>query len=233
MRRLIFITVAAAAIIAAAALSGIGQPASARGDTMPPRLVTTTGHGVVTAVPDDVTVTAGVQTQATTAADALSQNSAAMQKVVDALKQAGGTKLQTEEVSLYPQTDTNGNVTGYVAQDSVSAHSDVAHAGGLVDAAVAAGANTVDGPTLGLSNQDALYLQALQRALADAKAKAAALAEAGNFTVGVVSSVTEQSQSSPPIVFKAASTAAVPASTPIEPGTQDVTADVTVTFEIQ
>jgi uncharacterized protein len=231
MRRFFFILFAAAVVLAAAALSGVGLPAPARGDTMPPRLVTTTGHGVVTAVPDVVSITAGVQTHATSAADALAQNSDAMLRVVAALKQAGGTKLQTQQVSLYPQTNPAGDVTGYVAQNSVSAESPVASAGALVDAAVGAGANTVGGPTLSLSNQSALYDQALERALDDAKGKAQALAHAGGFGVGQVSSVTEQSQSSPPIAFKAA-TAGTPAATPIEPGTQDVTADVTVTFEI-
>jgi uncharacterized protein YggE len=233
MRRFLFIALAAAVVIAAAAISGIGQPAPARGDTMPPRLVTTTGHGVVTAVPDDVTVTAGVQTQSTTAADTLAQNSAAMNKVVAALQQAGGQKLQTQQVSLYPRTNDAGDVIGYAAQDSVSAHSDVAGAGALIDAAVGAGANTVDGPTLALSNQDALYNQALQKALTDARTKAEALGQAGSFSVGPVSSITEESDETAPVVFKAAATAGAAPSTPIEPGTQDVTADVTVVFEIQ
>jgi uncharacterized protein YggE len=232
MRRLLFIAVAAAVVIAAAAISGIGQPAPASGDTLPPRLVTTSGHGVVTAVPDQVTVTAGVQTQAVTAADTLAQNSAAMQKVVAALQQAGGSKLQTQQVSLYPRTNDAGDVIGYAAQDSVSAESGVAKAGQLIDAAVGAGANTVDGPTLGLSSQDDLYRQALAKALDDARAKATALGQAGSFIVGPVSSITEQSNNSPPpMAFKAAATGAA-ASTPIEPGTQDVTADVTVVFEI-
>jgi uncharacterized protein YggE len=233
MRRLIFIAFIAAVVIAAAAISGVGQPAPARGDTLPPRLVTTNGHGIVTAVPDDVSIDAGVQTQAATAADALSQNSDAMNKVVAALKQAGGTQLQTEQVSLYPQTDNAGKVTGYQAQDSVSAHSNVAGAGALIDAAVAAGANTVDGPTLALSNQAELYRQALQKALEDARAKAEALGQAGSFSVGPVSSITEQSSNTGPIAFKTATAAGVASPTPIEAGTQDVTADVTVVFEIQ
>ena len=179
MRRLLFIAIAAAVVIAAAAISGIGQPAPARGDTLPPRLVTTTGHGDVTAVPDVVTVTAGVQSQAATAAETLAQNSTAMQKVVAALQQANGSKLQTQQVSLYPRTNNAGDVIGYSAQDSVSAESSVADAGQLIDAAVGAGANTIDGPTLSISNQDDLYHQALKDALADAKAKATALGEAG------------------------------------------------------
>jgi uncharacterized protein YggE len=232
MRRLLFIALAAAVVIAAAAISGIGQPAPARGDTLPPRLVTTTGHGDVTAVPDVVTVTAGVQSQAATAAETLTQNSTAMQKVVAALQQAKGSKLQTQQVSLYPRTNDAGDVIGYSAQDSVSAESSVADAGQLIDAAVGAGANTIDGPTLSISNQDDLYHQALKDALADAKAKATALGEAGSFIVGPVSSITEQSNETPPVMFKAAATPSA-SSTPIEPGTQDVTADVTVTFEIQ
>ena len=83
-----------------------------------------------------------------------------------------------------------------------------------------------------ISNQDDLYHQALKDALADAKAKATALGEAGSFLVGPVSSITEQSNETPPVMFKAAATPSA-SSTPIEPGTQDVTADVTVTFEIQ
>ncbi len=233
MRRVLLLLFVAAVVVAAAALAGIGRPDAARGDSAPAKLVTTTGHGVVTAVPDDVTVTAGVQTQATTAADTLSANAESMQKVVAALKQAGGARLQTQQVSLYPRTTPSGEIVGYTAQNSVSAHSGVSGAGALVDAAVAAGANTVDGPSLGLSNEAALYRQALAKALTDAQAKADALGQAGSFTVGPVASVTEQSQNTSPVVFQAAAVGKAAASTPIEPGTQDVTADVTVAFEIQ
>jgi uncharacterized protein YggE len=120
-------------------------------------------------------------------------------------------------------------VTGYVADNSVSAQAKIAGAGALIDAAVAAGANNVSGPTLDVSDRDARYRDALGKAVADARAKAAALAGAGGFGVGQVSSVTEQSAAAPVPVYEAA---AKSAATPIEPGTQDVTADVTVTFRI-
>ena len=83
-----------------------------------PSLVTTTGHGVVTAVPDEAAVSAGVHTHAATAAAALAQNAQLMQQVIAALKSAGGSDLQTQQVSLYPQTDDQGNVTGYAAQNT-------------------------------------------------------------------------------------------------------------------
>ena len=205
----------------------------ARAMVDPARAALSVGASPAAPTMADITQSAPWPAQSATAADTLARNSAAMNKVVDALKQAGGDRLQTEQVSLYPRTNDAGDVIGYAAQDSVSAHSNVAGAGQLIDAAVGAGANTVDGPTLALSNQDALYRQALQKALDDARTKAQALGEAGSFSVGPVSSITEQSAESPPVVFKAASTAGAAAPTPIEPGTQDVTADVTVVFEIQ
>ncbi|MGZ4339380.1 MAG: SIMPL domain-containing protein [Gaiellaceae bacterium] len=224
--------VAAVALVAAAAFAGIGRPEAARGETGTPDTVTTVGHGVVTLVPDEATVTAGVHTQAVTAADALAQNSKLMNDVIAALKQGGGKDLQTQQVSLYPQSDQDGKVTGYTADDTVSASSTIADAGALIDAAVAAGANTVSGPTLSISDRDAQYRNALKKAVEDARAKAQALSEAGGFGVGPVSTVTEQS-SAPQPVFEAAAAAGKAAATPVEPGTQDITADVTVTFRIR
>jgi uncharacterized protein len=233
MRRFpIAFILAAATLVAVALFAGVGRPEAARSDTGTPDTVTATGHGVVTLVPDQATVTAGVHTQAETAAAALSQNAKAMNAVIAALKQGGGDDLQTQQVALYPQSDTNGKVTGYSADNSVSATTKVAEAGALVDAAVAAGANTVSGPALSVSDRDARYRDALKKAVEDARAKAQALAEAGGFGVGPVSVVTEQS-SAPQPVMQFDAVAAKAESTPVEPGKQDVTADVTVTFRIR
>lgn len=237
-RKLLLSCGAAAVLFAAAAIAGVGRPGPANGasgttTTTTQRLVTASGHGTVTAVPDQAVVSAGVSTRAATAQAALAQNADQMQRVIAALKNAGGTDVQTQEVSLYPQTNDQGGVTGYSAQNSVSAKAAVAKAGALVDAAVAAGANTIDGPSLAVSDQDALYRDALERAVADARAKADALAHAGGFTVGPVFSVAENAAGPQPMWNAAAvPSAAKDATTPVEPGTQDVTADVTVSFEI-
>jgi uncharacterized protein YggE len=231
MRRLLPLLLAAAVLLAVAAFAGIARPDAARGELATPDTVTTTGHGAVSAVPDEASVTAGVHTQATSASDALAQNARLMNAVVAALKNAGGTDLQTQQVSLSPQQNDQGQVTAYIADNSVSAKTKIAGAGALIDAAVAAGANTVGGPALDVSGRDALYREALKKAVADARAKAEALAEAGGFGVGQVSSVTEQSAGAPVPMFEAA--VAKSDATPVEPGTQDVGADVTVTFRIR
>jgi hypothetical protein len=156
-----------------------------------------------------------------------------MNAVIAALKNAGGQDLQTQQVSLYPQTDQQGKVTGYVAQNTVSAKAKIAGAGALIDAAAGAGANTVDGPTLSLSDSDALYNNALKKAVENARAKALALGDAGGFGVGPVSTVVEQGAASQPIFAQASAGAKAADSTPVVPGTQDVTADVTVSFTIR
>ena len=236
MRRLLPILLAAVALLAAAAFSGVGRPEAARGETTTPqsRSVTTLGHGTVTTVPDVGTINAGVQTEAKTAAAAIADNARRMERVIAALKGAGGGKLQTQQVSLYPRTDNRQHITAYVATNSVTATTAIAKVGALVDAAVKAGANAVEGPTLERSDREALYREALQKAVADARLKAEALAKGGAFGVGQVVAVVEQGASQPELAFAPANAAVGKdsAPTPIEPGTQDIEASVSVSFEI-
>jgi len=218
MKRVLLVSALAVAATVAVAFTTAGSSSN--------RTVTSNGHGVVTVVPDLATIDAGVRTSGSTAAAALAANSNAMGRVIAALKQVGVKTIQTQQVSLYPQTGPRGKVTGFVAQNTVTVTAPIAGAGRLIDAAVAAGANTVDGPTLGVSIQGRLYRQALSKAVADARAHAVALAG----SVGRVLTITEQSQQQP-ITFGAAAKA--PSATPVEAGTQQVTADVQVTFALR
>lgn len=232
MRPSLPLALALAAVLAVAvALGGAARPEAARGDTATStNTVTTLGHGSVTVVPDTATITAGVHTEAATATAALAANAAKMNAVIAALKAHGGQNIQTQEVSLSQQTDDRGNPKGYAADNSVSVDSAISAAGALIDAAVAAGANTISGPSLTSSAQDAAYRKALGQAVDDARAKANALAAAGGFGVGPVVSVTEQPSSAPPVF---AATPAKAGGTPVEPGSEEVTADVTVSFAIR
>jgi uncharacterized protein YggE len=156
-------------------------------------------------------------------------NGAAMTKLVAALKQAGvaSADLQTTQISLDVQfAEGGGAVTGYTATSSVTAQlRDLAAAGKLVDAAVAAGADSVSGPSLSRGDTDALYRDALKKAVAAARTKAESLAAASGLTLGRITAVSE-SGAEPVPVFSAGKADA----TGIEPGTQQITATVTVTF---
>jgi uncharacterized protein YggE len=99
----------------------------------------------------------------------------------------------------------------------------------VIDAAVNAGANQVYGLSLSHGDQDELYRQALKAAVANARANAQALASASNLSLGRVTAIVEGGGAPQPVPFAAADKA-MAESTPIEPGTQQTTASVTVTF---
>jgi uncharacterized protein len=230
MRR---IAIAAALLLAVAALAGVARPEGAHAvDAVPTTdSVTVGGSGSVVAVPTQASLSLGVESRGDTAKAALAANARAMRKVIDAVKAAGGRDVGTQAVSLSEALDDNGELKGYAASNTVSTTIDVKQAGAVIDAAVGAGANQVYGPSLSVDDQSALYRQALKAAVVDAHARAETLAEAAGRTLGKVTSISEGGSGPVPVeAFQKA--AAADASTPIEAGTQETTASVSVTFEL-
>lgn len=226
------IALAAGALLVMAALAGVLRPDGAGAqDPAPTRdTVSVTGTGVVEAVPDRAQISAGVETRAATASAALAANGTAMRKVIDALRSAGGTDVTTLTVSLSPAFDPNGQPNGFVASNIASAETTLDEAGALIDAAVAAGATTVEGPSLSRSDADALYRQALAKAVADAERRAGVLAKAAGCELGAVTAISESGAVPVPIAAKAS---AAPDSTPVVSGAQETTASVSVTYELR
>src|SRR4051812_40761828 len=161
MKKLVAIAGLAAGALVVAALAGIGRPDSAHGDAGITRTITVMGEGMVKAKPDRAGFSFGVNTQAPTAREASADNARAMQKLIAALKAAGvaDDDLQTEQVSVWPSSDSNGSVTGYTATNSVSVEVPIGRAGPIADAATEAGANSVSGPSLTRSSSDELENQ--------------------------------------------------------------------------
>ena len=158
------IALVAGLLLTAVALAGVLRPEGAAAVEAPDGVdtVTVSGTGVVTAVPDRAQISAGVESRAPTARAALAANATAMRKVLDALRASGGKELTTQTVSLSTAFDQNGKPDGFVASNIASAETSLAGAGALIDAAVAAGANTVNGPSLSRSDAEDLYRQALE-----------------------------------------------------------------------
>lgn len=221
------ISLAALVLFAAAAIAGVAQPQFARSAAAPAaQTITVTGNGSVETVPDRATFSFSVVTKADTAKAALAKNAAAADAVVAALK---GAKVQTTGLGVDPRYDDAGStILGYTATTTVTADAALTQIGGLIDAAVAAGADSVSGPSFSRSDREALYRKALAAAVADAKTKATALAGAAGITLGQVKSLTE-GQSFTPVPFATASDVA--GAVKIEPGTQTVEATVTVTYD--
>lgn len=217
------ILLAVLALFGAAAIAGVAQPQLGHSETTAAaKSITVDGVGTVVTVPDRGTFSFTVTTNAASAKAALAENGALGDAVVAALH---GAKVQTSGIALDPRLSDDGTtILGYTASTTVSADSELAQAGALIDAAVAAGATSVSGPSWSRSDRDALYRKALAGAIDDARAKAAALAESAGLTVGAIQSIMEGGAPSGPIPY------AVDAAAKLEPGTQTVDASVTVTF---
>jgi uncharacterized protein YggE len=236
LRHVIWIS---ALVLTASAIAGVGAPRLIHADSSDPQAGTLSvvGTGSVTTTPDTARLSAGVTTQGSTASEAMDSNAEAMQKVIDALKNAGiaSKDLQTEFVSVNPRYDESSGqtITGYSASNSVSAVvrglSDV---GDVIDAAVAAGANNVNGPSLSRDDQDKLYRDALEKAVANARDKANALASAAGVSLGKIRSLSESPENAGPIAYGSFSALKADSGTPIEPGSAETTATVRVVFAI-
>jgi uncharacterized protein len=230
------IALLAAAGLAAAAFAGVFQPSGARGqsaDNASTAGITVVGTGSVSLIPDRAGFTFGTLSQARTAAAALAASADGVKRVVDALRQAGvaGADIQTSEVSLSPRMDENGSsVVGYTATNSVTVTvRKLGSAGDVVDAAVGAGANQVYGPNLLVADQKASYANALKAAVAEARSKAQTLASSTGASLGRITAITEGGGTPQP-VFSA--TAARDSAVPIEAGTQEIQATVSLTFAL-
>jgi len=240
-RRLATVSILVIAILAAAALSGCGQQATG-GTVRTPNTVTASGSGTIQAAPDEATMSFGVSKSGQDPKDLLAETSKAAAKIVAALKKAGVEEkdIQTQNVSLYPQTSFDSGktvVTGYEASINVSAKvRDLASLGKVIDAGNAAGANTMSGPNFGLAEDSPQTAAAIQKAVADARRNAEAMAKAADKSVGKVLTMIDSGVTPiQPYPMAAADSAAgfKGAEVPINPGQLDVSSSVVVTFELK
>lgn len=231
-----------AALLAAAILV---LPGPANADTVVPTLNLSV-DGTVMAVPDTAVVTFGVLTEAETAGDALTENNASMRALISEVKAAGiadkdvGTSgFSIDPVMVYPEYK-NGRqepprITGYRVSNRVTVKiRDIATAGDILDRVVRVGANQVQGISFTVEDDAALLDAARAEAMRAATRKAALYAEAGDFTVGRILSISETRGAIPyaamaPRMMAEAKSAD---SVPIAPGEQEMSVTVTVSWEI-
>jgi uncharacterized protein YggE len=231
MKRLLLAAAALFAIVALAGAVGLPDLAGAQDADDEVDSVTVTGVGTVESTPDEAQMSFGVETRRPTAKAAVAANADEMRRVINALRQAGAREIATQWVSVYPLSNGDaGTIDGYSASNSVSAVSDIGDAPGLIDAAAEAGANQISGPGVSSSNAEELYREALADAVMEARERAQVLAKASGRSVGPISAIVEGGGSGP--IPYAARDAMEGAATPIEPGKQETTATVSVTFEL-
>ena len=237
------------AIVAAVIASAIPNVSAARSSQAAangaPRSITVVGSGSASAEPDLATAQIGVDTQAAAPEDATRENDARMQAVLEALKAAGISQqdIQTAYYNMYAEqryVPETGQPTGeftYRVSNSVSVKiRDLSKVGEILSQAVKAGANNISGVYFSIEDTVKLQETAREKAVADAKVRARALAQLSGVQLGEVVGVSEVITGVPgPVYYEAAARVGLGGGSgaPIQPGQLEVSMQVQMSFAIR
>lgn len=215
--------------------------------------LSTSGTATAKVKPDKFTVTVGVETNGTTAQEATSKNANLTADVIAALKDLGVAEDQVSTssynvnpvyeqkpldqpcIDIYPpppECQPKQQIIGYVASSSLSVTLDTdgnADAGKVIDTAIEAGANTVNGVFFFVSQekQDEVRDSLIEDAIADARHRADIAAGTVDMQVSGIRSISLNDVFFPVLSGGAELQAA---DTQILPGEQEVTMTVTIVY---
>lgn len=208
------------------------------------RTITVSGEGTITIQPDVAYVTFGVVTKAAAANEAQQQNASAFAAIEKVLKEDFAVEsrdVKTSGFQVRPEYDYSekgqGKITGYTATHSVVVtYRDLEGLGQLLDAVSKAGANSVNGVQFGTEKADEYELQAIEKAMSNAKQKADTIAKSAGRSVTGVLHVQQGSVSGAPTPYPMvrAELAMMDSAsgTSVQPGELEITTTVQVTYEM-
>jgi hypothetical protein len=240
--------IAALAVLAAITTVGAGGVAAAQTDDDPPsrddpRVITVNGTGLVSGTPDVLELYLGVDTRGDTAGEALADNSKLTVGVLKVLRDAGVDEddIQTTNLSIYPAYDDDGEVViAYTVSNRVVAKlRDLNTAGDVIDKATEAAGDDiiVQGLYFSIDDNSKIVERARTEAVKRARAQAEQLAAAAGVELGELRSIDESYTPVGPALD--AREAAAPtaesgdaASVPIQPGSESLSVDVTLVYDI-
>jgi uncharacterized protein YggE len=213
------------------------------------------GVGKISARPDFALVEAGVVTQASTAKEAVAANNEAMTRLYAVLKERGVAEkdIRTSQVQISPvysqphavqvgeappQTAFVPRVVAYTVENTVRIGSrQIDKVGPLLDAAVQAGANKINGISFRIEHAANLLDEARKRAIADAKHKAELLADEAGMVVGAPWRIEEPGALVSPPAFghlgDAERALGAAPSMPIAQGEQELTFTISIIYELK
>ncbi len=203
---------------------------------------TVSGEGKVTTKPDIATTTVGVQVQGATVKVVQQELNSKINQVTSGVKKVGvaDKDIQTTNYSIsptYDYRDGNQKITGYSASTQLLIKTrNLEKINDVIDAATATGANQVSGVIFDIDDKTKAQNEAREKAVADAKMKAAAAAKAAGFTLGKIINYSENFgglDGPRPLYAKAESAAMIDrAPTQVEPGSSEIVVSVSLGFEI-
>lgn len=204
--------------------------------------ISVSGTGKVSVKPDVANSSIGIEVTGTSLADVTSQANAKMSAVIDKIKSMGvaDKDIQTTNYSVQPITDQpkpgggTPKITGYRISNQVNVTvRKIDDLGKILDAAVAAGANSIYGVSFSIDDPTPYQQQARAAAVKDAMDKAGQLAKAGGLTLVKIVSINEGTASSRPVFAAAAPAFAMSAEVPVQTGELDISVSVDVRFALQ
>jgi uncharacterized protein YggE len=204
-------------------------------------VLTVVGTGREEMTPDTADVTLGVTIRGESASEVAQSASSAMTAVVAALTQADIAEdaIQTTQLSLSPAYDYETEpppIVGWDASNMIRVTvSDNEAVGDVVDTAMGAGANRIDGISFRVADQTAAKAAARVAAVADASLKAGELAAAAGLELTDVISLSEIAGSSTEVVLEGQgdTTGGPGFATPVLPGTVEVIVSVSVVYGVE
>ena len=205
------------------------------------------GEGKVNVVPDLAIVTLGVSARTSTVAESQSKATAAMDKVVAALKSNGvlDKDIQTQNFSInqvtrYDDKTQQEIIIGYTVSNTVVAKlRNIPKAGATIDAVVTAGGDYTrfNGINFSIEKPELYYGQARELAMTDAKSKAEQMAKLSGLTLGTATYISESTYVPPspgPIMYRADMAASgAGSSTSISAGEMQVILNVQIAYSIK
>lgn len=215
----------------------------------PKNTISVSAEGKVKATPDLATVNLGVLTQGSSPSVVQEENSKKINKIIEYVKSQGINKddISTSQFNIYPQYDySNGRsaIIGYQLNQTITikvrgVDKGTEQLGKILQGGVSEGANEISGVSLSFDDPDNLRQEARKKAIEKAKEKAQELAESAGLKLGKVVSVSESgSVGVYPMYSEGYGMGGMgmdvkSASPNIEPGSQDITENMTVTFEVK
>lgn len=203
--------------------------------------LTVTGSGIATVTPDKASIAIGVQTADSSSKTAQDKNSKDVNNVIGALLDYGVKEkdISTSSFDLYANYDYSKDVselTGYTATTMLTVKNlDVKDVGELLEKAAEAGVNQVNGISFDYTETEAAYDKALDAAMDRAQEKAEKLAAREGCRLGKILSVSEGDSNGSAAYTGARAyqeLAAADGGMNVMPGESDVTATVTVTYQL-
>jgi uncharacterized protein YggE len=209
------------------------------------RTIVVSGQGKVTATPDIAITNMGLVSEAATVSEAQKKNTETMNKLVEKLKVLGvaDKDLQTASYNIYPQydyTDKGSVLKGYQVSQSLEIKiRDLAKANEVLALAGEFNLNNVGGLQFTIDDKEVYKAEARKLALEKVAEKAKALSRAlGVRLVAIVSYNEYGNDNAMPVYYGMGGSMAeaVKAAAPapdIQAGSNDVTLNVDVAFEIR